>query len=171
MNRRSVRLRCIAACVLALSMTSLAGCGSIGGLVGATAAFATSVATTNPAIGLSVGIAAKAATDEVMKKVSRRRQRDQQDAIAGVLRDMQAGDSREWLLPHLFGSGSDHGEVRVVRLIETPLARCKEILFSLVDGDAESAKRAWFTTIACEQGEEWKWAAAEPAVERWGNLQ
>ncbi len=154
----------------ALAVSVLAGCASVGGFAGAAAGLATSVVTANPAIGLSVGISVKAATDEAMKTLSRRRQRDQQDAIAAVVPDMGPGDTREWQLAHHFGSGSDRGEVRVVRLIDTPLARCKEILFSVVKGD-ENAKPAWFAATACQQGDKWKWAAAEPAVERWGNLQ
>ena len=30
--------------------------------------------------------------------------------------------------------------------------------------------RQWFVTSACRQTEGWKWAAAEPATERWGSL-
>lgn len=166
-----VRTRCIRAYVAALAMSVLAGCAAVGGFAGAAAAFATSVATTNPGLGLAVGISVKAATDDVMKTLSRRRQQAQQDIIAAAASDMQAGDSRDWHRAHLVGSGSDRGEVRVVRLIETSLARCKEIVFSVIDDEDENAKAAWFTTTACQQGSVWKWAAAEPAVERWGNLQ
>jgi hypothetical protein len=159
------------ACVVASSLALLAGCGAIGGFAGAVAGIATSVATTNPAIGISVGIGVKAATDQAIKIVSRRLQQSEQDAIAAAVQDMGAGDGGTWQHAHLVGSGSERGEVRVIRLIETPLARCKELLFSVVQGDRESATRAWFTTTACQQGNQWKWAAAEPAVDRWGNLQ
>jgi hypothetical protein len=155
----------------AVSLSLLGGCAAIGGFVGAAAGIATSVATTNPAIGLAVGIAAQAGTNEALKTYSRRRQRGEQEAIASVVGEMNPGESREWRHAHMIGSGSDYGEVRVVRLIETPLARCKELVFSHVHGEGERMTRAWFTTTACQHGATWRWAAAEPAVDRWGNLQ
>jgi hypothetical protein len=63
------------------------------------------------------------------------------------------------------------GEVRVLRVIETPLTLCKEIAFSVIDREAANPKHTWFTASACREGDRWKWAAAEPAVERWGSLQ
>ena len=66
-------------------------------------------------------------------------------------------------------AGDAYGEVRVIRLIQTPLALCKEALFSVAAGEGE--EREWFSTTACDEGDRWRWAAAEPAVERWGNLQ
>lgn len=156
---------------LALAVPLLPGCAAVGGFVGAAAGIATSIATSNPAIGLSVGIATQAATDEVLRTFSRRRQRSEHDAIASVVGDLNPGESRPWRHAHMIGNGSDYGEVRVVRLIDTPLARCKEILFSYVTGEGETTKSLWFTTTACEHAGAWRWAAAEPAVERWGNLQ
>ena len=154
----------------ALSLALLGGCGAIGGFVGAATGIVTSVATSNPAIGLAAGIAAQAGTNEAVRTFSRRRHRGEQEAIASIVGDMKPGETREWQREHAIGSGSDRGEVRVVRLIETPLARCKELLFSQVRGEGENTSRAWFTTTACEHGGTWRWAAAEPAVERWGNL-
>jgi hypothetical protein len=155
-------------CAAALAAALLAGCGAIGGFVGAAAGIATSFATANPAIGLAVGVAAQSATDETLRYVSRRRQHAEHDDIVAAAADMAPGDIRKWQHSHLVGSGVDSGEVRVVRLIETPLATCKELLFSV---RARDKPPSWFTTTACRHGEVWKWAAAEPAVERWGNLQ
>jgi len=39
------------------------------------------------------------------------------------------------------------------------------------EGAVEAVRRQWLLTTACRQGEAWKWAAAEPATERWGSLQ
>lgn len=158
-------------CVLAAASAALGGCAAVGGIAGAAASIAASVATSNAAIALSVGIGVKTATDEASRYVARKLQRSEQEAIVAVVRDMQPGDTAEWQLEHLIGSGSDRGEVRVTRVIETPLAQCKEVLFSVPrSGDAAPA-HSWFTTTACREGEQWKWAAVEPAVERWGNLQ
>ena len=170
-TRRAGAIHGLRACFVVSSLTLLGGCGAIGGFAGAVAGAVTSIATTNPAVGISVGIAVKAATDQAVKTVTRRFQREEQDAIAAAVRDLGAGESGEWQHARLLGSGSDRGEVRVLRLIETPLARCKELLFSVLDGKGESATSAWFTTTACQQGDQWKWASAEPAVDRWGNLQ
>ena len=158
--------------LLAVALTAcLSGCVAVGGFTGAVAAIATGTATSNPGVGLAVGITVKAATDEALKRWSRHNQDRTQQAIAGLVADMSPGDSREWEYPHAFGRGHDRGEVRVVRLIETPLARCKEILFSVELREGAAETRAWYTTTACQHGDLWRWAAAEPAVERWGALQ
>jgi hypothetical protein len=159
------------AALASMSVTLLGGCVAIGGFVGAAAGIATSVATGNPGIALSVGIAVQAGTNEVLRTFSRRRQHSEHEAIASLVGDMNPGDTREWRHAHMIGNGSDHGEVRVVRVIDTPLAPCKELLFSYVIGEGEKTTRAWFTTTACKHEGRWRWAAAEPAVERWGNLQ
>ena len=163
----SARLR---VCALAGATLLLGGCSSVGGFAGAAAAFATSVATANPVVGISVGIGVKAAADQGLQYVAKRNQRNEHEAIVAALTDMKAGDSGRWERAHRFGSGVDRGEVRVVRTIETPLATCKELLFS-VERDGAKPRTDWFTTTACRNGEVWQWAAAEPAVERWGNLQ
>ncbi len=50
-------------------------------------------------------------------------------------------------------------------------AQRKELLFSAVESEEEKVTRSWFTTTACEGDRAWQWAAAEPAVDRWVNLQ
>ena len=160
-----MRLLALAACT-----SALAGCSSIGGFLGAGAAFITGAATANPIVGISVGIGVKAAADQGLQYIAKRKHRSEQDAIAEVVRDMQPGQRARWEHAHRIGSGVDRGEVRVVRTIETPLATCRELLFS-VERDGEKPRVDWFTTTACRNGDVWRWAAAEPAVERWGNLQ
>ena len=164
---RAGRLRLAA---LAVCMPALAGCSSFGGFAGAAAAFATSVGTANPIVGISVGIGVKAATDEGVRYVSRRKQHEIQNTVAAAARDIGPGESARYEHPHYFGPGVDRGEVRVVRLIDTPLTACKELLFS-VEHDGKHPRVDWFSTTACRNGEAWQWAGAEPAVERWGNLQ
>ena len=160
-----VRVYALLACTGLLS-----GCSSIGGFVGAAASIVTGVATGNPIVGVSVGIGVKAATDQGMQYVSRRFSREEHDAIVGAAADVAPGGSGRWERERFIGSGVERGEVRVLRLIETPLATCKELLFS-VEREGWNAGASWYTTSACRQGDRWVWAAAEPAVERWGNLQ
>lgn len=61
----------------------------------------------------------------------------------------------------------------MVRAFTTPLAACKEAVFSVDDSDAQHAGEAQthYVTTVCRGAQGWKWALAEPAVARWGNLQ
>ena len=157
-------------CAAAAMSSALAGCAAVGDVTGALAGLASGAATANPAVGISVGIAVRAGMNEAMRTVSRRRQENEQDAIAAVAAGLQAGESAAWAVDQRI-AGDAYGEVRVLRVIETPIALCKELLFSVVTVEEERESSAWFTTSACQEGDTWKWAAAEPAVERWVNLQ
>lgn len=161
------------ALVLALaSATALvAGCGSIGAAAGAAAGVATGIVTTNPAIGIGVGIAVQAGTDEVVAHVMRSLHTDQQDAIALTASTESPGDVQPWRVKHTLPVENGHGEVRMLREINTALTTCREFAFSVIDGDTPDAKEDWFIASACKQQDGWKWASAEPAVPRWGNLQ
>ena len=157
-------------CALLACTGLLAGCSSVGGFVGAAASILTGVATGNPVVGVSVGIGVKAATDQGLQYVSRRFSREEHEAIVGAAANAAPGESARWERERFIGSSVERGEVRVLRLIETPLATCKELLFSVERG-GRNPGASWYTTTACRQGDRWVWAAAEPAVERWGNLQ
>lgn len=160
-----VRVMCVAALACSLS-----GCASVGDVTGAFAGLVSGAVTANPAVGISVGIAVRAGTNEAVRSVSRKRQRNEQDAIAAVAAGLDVGEAAPWAVDQRL-AGDAYGEVRVLRVIETPLTRCKELLFSVVEGEEEKVTRSWFTTTACEGDHAWRWAAAEPAVERWTNLQ
>jgi hypothetical protein len=150
--------------VAALTLT---GCQSVADFTGAAAGLLSGAATANPAVGVAVGIAVRSAAGEGLKRIARARQNDEQEAIAAVIADMSVGETRPWAVDQRL-AGDNEGEVTVVRVIRTPLAACKEIVFSVVDGDANVE---WFSTTACDDGGRWRWAAAEPAVDRWINLQ
>ena len=64
--------------------------------------------------------------------------------------------------------------MQITRSIITPLASCKEVMFTVNDARAEpvadGTARPWFAAHVCLQESGWKWASAEPAVERWGIL-
>ncbi|PMS22002.1 hypothetical protein C0Z18_05630 [Trinickia dabaoshanensis] len=161
----------LAALVCAGAGAALAGCSSIGAASGAAAGVATGVVTSNPAVGIGVGIAVQAATDEAVNRYMLVMHRDQQDAIAMLVGEMPVGAAQPWRVSHTLPIENGHGEVRVIRAFDTALTSCKEFAFSVVDGDKPDAKVDWFTASACQQGGRWKWASAEPAVERWGTLQ
>ena len=149
----------------------ISGCGSIGAAAGAAAGIATGVVTTNPAIGIGVGIAVQAATDEAVARVMKSLHTDQQNAIVLAASTESIGEVQPWRVKHTLPVENGHGEVRVLREIDSALASCREFAFSVVDGDQPDAKEVWFIASACKQDDGWRWASAEPAVSRWGNLQ
>ena len=77
------------------------------------------------------------------------------------------GEFRPWRIRHTIPIGNARGELAVVREYATPLATCREVVFTVEDGN----RPAVFTTSLCQRAAGWKWAAAEPAVDRWGFLQ
>ncbi|SFB80536.1 hypothetical protein [Collimonas sp. OK412] len=158
------------ACLLAIAV-ALSGCNSIGGFAGAAAGVASGAVTSNPAVGYAIGIGVQAATDATTKYVFRNWQKAEQDEIAAIVGQLDVGQARKWAIVHQIAYGNEHGEVRVTRLIDTPLALCKEVLLSVDSGTGVELKRAWYTASACRSDDVWKWAVAEPAVERWGSLQ
>jgi hypothetical protein len=160
--------------VLLAAAAALSGCSSIGGLAGAVAGIATGTFTNSPAIGIAVSVSVKAAADAQIKKVLRSLQQDEQDEIAALAGAMAPGEIRPWQVRHLIPYGNNQGEVQVTRVIDTPLASCKEVMFTVADlkgaAPPDDAARAWFSANICLQDQRWKWAIAEPAVERWGSL-
>jgi hypothetical protein len=161
-----------AALALLAAAPLLASCNSsLGGIVGAVTGTAAAVGSGNPAVGAAVGVGTGAAADYGIRYVSRRWHRTEQDALAEVVGGMAVGEARPWEVRHDLPIGNKRGEVRVLRAVDTPLAECREVLFSVASGEAPDAARRWFVASACRQAEGWKWAAAEPATERWGSLQ
>jgi hypothetical protein len=168
----AVRRAAAGALALVVAAPLLAGCNSsLGDLIGAGTGTAAAAGSGNPAVGVAIGVAARAVADYGVRYVSRRWHTTEQDALAAVVGGMEVGEVRPWEVRHDLPIGNQRGEVRVLRAIDTPLAACREVLFSVARGRAPDAPRRWFLTTACRQAEGWKWAAAEPATERWGSLQ
>jgi hypothetical protein len=153
----------------------VSGCSSasVGAAAGAGAGAATGIVTANPAVGIGVGIAVQAVTDEAVARYLRVMHSDQQNVIAALAGAMPVGETRDWSVKHTLPIENGHGQVRVTRAFASTLAICKEFVFSVVDGDEPDSKVFWYTASACQGDNKgyWKWASAEPAVERWGNLQ
>lgn len=168
-------IRCVAGTarpIAALAILALVpGCKAVGQIAGVAAGLATGAATSNPAAGFAVGVATNAGVDELVKWFGRSRQGAEQDEIAAIAGGLNVGESHAWRIRHTIPFGNEHGELRVARVIANPLTTCKEIIFSVDEGSARAPERQFFTTAVCWQGSRWKWAAAEPAVQRWGYLQ
>ena len=164
MGRHSVRPY-----VAALSgLLLLSACSSLAGLTGLATGAVAGGASANPAVGYVVAVGAAAAADATFKWASRRRHGAEQTAIAAVAGPLDDGQSGSWQIKHDIPLGNEHGEVRVIRALSTPLATCKEIVFSVVEDPPEPSPR--YSTTICRQQDVWKWALAEPAVDRWGYL-
>jgi hypothetical protein len=149
----------LAGCNATVQVAAVVGGGAAGGL------------TANPAIGFAVGVAIDAGATYVVRYYGRSRQGAEQDAIAQVAGDLPVGTEATWKINHTIPIGDEHGQLRVVRVIDSPLAACKEIAFSVDEGNGAKLRRDWYISDVCKQADRWKWASAEPAVERWGFLQ
>jgi hypothetical protein len=158
----------VAVCVAAVA---LSGCSSLGGFAGAAAGIATGAATSNPAVGIGVGVAVQAATDYAVQTVFRNMQHTEQDLIANAAGNLEIGQKRAWSVHHTLSFGDEHGELQVIGDIHNALAQCKEVGFSVIGGKKDAPTSQWFVTQVCQTEGKWQWAAAEPAVERWGTLQ
>lgn len=167
-ERAAVRLGTALGCALVLS-----GCSAVGGITGAVAGIASGAASANPAVGVAVGIGVQAGVDATIQTVLRRWSQVEQARIAALVGDMEVGQRRPWDVRHAVPYGDGQGEVQVVRAFSTPLAACKEAVFSVGDIDAKHAGEAqtYYVTTVCQGAHGWKWALAEPAVARWGKLQ
>jgi hypothetical protein len=152
-------------------MILLAGCTSSAQITAVVTGGVAGAATGSPAVGFLVAVATDAGANYVVRYVGRTRQGAEQDAIAQVAGDLPIGTEADWKIEHTIPIGNEHGRLQVVRVIDSPLASCKEIAFSVDEGKAEKLHRAWFTTDVCKDAQTWKWSSAEPAVERWGFLQ
>lgn len=173
--RHASHRRWLRVAVMTASMSTVAvvmsGCGSIGGFTGAAAGIMTGAATGNPAIGIGVGVAVRSATDAGVAEVFRDMQRAEQDQVAQAAGQMAVGESRLWSVHHRLSYNDARGEVTVLRNIDNALAPCKEVAVSVEGGKKDAITWQWFTTQVCQHSSgAWQWAAAEPAVERWGVL-
>jgi len=157
----------LAALALASTLAFLGGCAAVSDVAGLAVGSGAGAATGNPAVGIAVGIGVRAGVDELRRYVFRRRQQGEQDAIAEAAGAAMVGEPRAWQIRHTIPVGNAQGELAVVREYATPLATCREVVFSVEGGGHASV----FTTSLCLQAARWKWAAAEPAVGRWGVLQ
>ena len=149
----------------------VSGCSSLGAISGTAAALTSGFVTANPAVGVGIGIAVQAATDVAVNRFMKGMHADQQQHIAEVAGQLQAGEIGEWRVDHTLPVENGHGKVRMLRSFSSALASCREFAFSVQDGDEPTAPEQWYTAVACESAGQWQWANAEPAVTRWGALQ
>lgn len=150
-----------------LLASPLGGCRAVSDVAGLAAGGGAGVATANPALGIVVGIGVSVAVEELGNYITRSRRRGEQDAIADAAGAAPVGAAVPWEIRHTIPIGDARGDLVVAREFATPLTTCREVVFSVLDGDG----RRLFSTTLCRRGERWAWAAAEPAVDRWGSMQ
>jgi hypothetical protein len=154
-----------------LAVILLSGCASISQVTAVITGGIAGASTGSPAVGFAVGVATDAAANYTFRWIARVRQGAEQDAIAQLAGEMPLDAKVAWKIQHTIPIGNEHGQLEIVRAIDNPLTPCREIAFSVDSGEGEKVKHEWFTTDICKQPSGWKWASAEPAVERWGYLQ
>lgn len=154
-----------------LALVVLAGCKAAPEIAAVVTGGVAGAATGSPAVGFIIGVATDAGANYAFRYISRTRQGAEQDAIAQVAGALPAGGEATWKIEHTIPIGNERGRLRVLRVIDSPLTVCKEVVFSVEEGEGDKLSRELFTTDICKQAETWKWASAEPAVERWGALQ
>lgn len=163
--------------VAGLALLILAGCSdaaqnSAGPIGGAAVGFGVAGVTANPFVGYAAGIGAQAAITALQKYLSRKLHQGEQDNIAAAVAVLQPGQSAAWRIGFAIPIGAEHGDVTVTRVVFSPLTVCKDVAFTVVDGNKPNASRGVYITSACQDSDgRWQWAEAEPAVARWGFLQ
>ncbi len=162
--RRSAARLALAAALVAI----LAGCQAGAELTGIAVGGASGAATANPAVGFAVGVGTAVVADQAFKWFGRTREHAEQQAIADAAAALPEGGAGPWRIRHDIPIGDESGEVRVVSVMITSLAECRQILFSVVDPPAAPV---WYATSICHAQDGWHWGLAEPAVARWGFMQ
>jgi len=155
----------------------LAGCGagaanSAGPIGGAAVGLGVGGITANPLVGYAAGIGAQAGITALQKYLSRDIHEGEQDNIAATVATLQPGQHAPWKIGYTIPIASEHGDVTVTRIINSALTTCKEVAFTVIDGNQPNAPRGIYITTACTHADgTWHWADAEPATARWGFLQ
>ena len=162
----SASLAC-SACTSLYAESAQAGAGIAGAAVA-------SKVTNNAAVATGIGLGAVAAARAGVQYSERVVHRNTQNSIARAAGPLGVGAVAPWSITHSFPIEDDeHGRVTVSRTISSGSLDCKEIVFS-VDHEAtkdKPASSAFFVASVCRDGDNWKWASAEPATDRWGALQ
>ena len=158
----------------------LLGFAACGPLLSATTADVAGIAsagvagavTHDPAIATGIGLGVAAGATAGLEYAERRTHEVEQNRIAQAAGALEPGAVGQWSVAiHPPIEGAAHGEVAVTRTLGGVGLDCKEVVFSVDGGQGGTARRAFYTTTICRDGETWKWASAEPATERWGALQ
>jgi hypothetical protein len=156
------------AVALSMAVLVLGGCAEGGsalsniGSAGVAAAVGSAI---NPAVGLVAGVATAYGFDQGVKYGERRTHGNVQQAIADAAGPLGIGEAAAWEVTEELPLSGRSGTVQVARSFGVAIP-CKDIVFTVEDdGDLYAA-------TLCRNGiGPWRWATAEPTVQRWGTLQ
>ncbi|HTZ78132.1 MAG TPA: hypothetical protein VMC10_09495 [Stellaceae bacterium] len=165
-------MRAAAVTLLALSM-ALCGCTNAGSATDAALGSAASAgigsgvtsATGSTLLGVAAGVGAGVGLDVGIKYIERRVHRNVQDAIAEAAGPLAVGQSARWTVEQWLPLTRKRGTVEAARDFGSAIP-CKDIVFT-VDGD----DNLYVATVCADLRGRWRWALAEPTVDRWGTLQ
>ena len=155
----------------------LAGCSSLVSEGSATAAGVGGAAvaaqvTKNAAVASGIGLGVLAGAQAGVKSVERTYHGSEQDRIADIAGSLEIGQVAPWQSSHFVKLEPDEaGRVTVSRIISSTGLVCKEIVFSVDHVEDESPLSEFYVATICKDSVKWRWATAEPATARWGNLQ
>jgi hypothetical protein len=160
------------AALLAVAL-GLAACSSAGSAIdsavssASTAGIAAGItsATGSALVGTAAGIGAGIGLDAGFKYAERRIHRNAQDAVAVAAAPLGVGQSARWNIDGWLPLTDRHGTVEVARSFGKAIP-CKDVVFTVDDDDD-----FYVTTICANKKGVWRWALAEPTVDRWGALQ
>nr|WP_220806057.1 hypothetical protein [Achromobacter sp. UMC71] len=156
--------------------SALSGCNSLlsegtsagAGIAGAAIA---NKLTDNATVATGIGLGVQAGAKAALAYAQRKTRGEEQDAIARAAAPLAVGEVADWRVKHQLPiEGDAQGQVTISRLIGDQDLRCKEVVFS-IDRPADTPQREFYITTVCQDGEQWRWANAEPATARWGSLQ
>ena len=159
--------------VLLVTALGLPGCTNTGSAVdsavgaGAAAGIASGVTsvTGSALVGAAAGIGAGVGLDVSIKYAERRVHGNVQDAVAQAAGPLAVGQSARWYVNHWLPLTEKRGTVETARNFGSSIP-CKDIVFT-VDGD----DNLYVSTVCRDKHGGWRWALAEPTVDRWGSLQ
>lgn len=149
--------------------SALAGCSSLADISAELGGFGVGAAvgavTANPFIAVGVGLATQLALEEGIDYYQREEVEVVHIAIAEAAGSAEEGVATPWAAESDLPIVSAAGQVQVLRDFGGDIA-CKEIVFT--DDDMAGS---YFVAVICRGTDGWRWAVAEPAIDRWGNLQ
>lgn len=162
-----------------LVISALAGCSSFvsegtGAAAGVAGVAIANQVTDNAAAATGIGLGVQAAAKAGLQYAQRLTRGEEQDAIAEAASALQVGEIASWEVDHALPlEPNTYGQVSVSRQITALGTPCKELVFSVIPADTvdPDLDQSFYVATVCLHDQQWRWASAEPATERWGSLQ
>lgn len=124
-------------------------------------------ATGSALAGVVAGVGVSYGVDQGIKYAERRVEDNVQDAIARTAGRLPVGGSAQWRSDAKLPLSGKSGTLEIARAFGIAIP-CKDVVFTVAD---EEPHDVYTTTICRNDQGEWRWALAEPATKRWGDLQ